>query len=43
MQHSVIKAYDAQRITAAEMKYMKKKKGAGITWTDYNTNTEIAK
>jgi hypothetical protein len=29
-----IKARDARRITAAEMKYMRK---AGYTWTDYKT------
>jgi hypothetical protein len=31
---------DARRITAAEMKYMRKI--VGYTWTDYKTNTEIA-
>jgi hypothetical protein len=36
-----IKARDARRITAAEMKYMKRI--AGYTWTDNKTNTEIAK
>jgi len=36
-----IKARDARRITAAEMKYMKIT--AGYTWTDYKTNTQIAK
>jgi hypothetical protein len=35
-----IKAKDARRITAAEMKYMRT---AGYTWTDYKTNTQIAK
>jgi hypothetical protein len=35
-----IKAGDARRITAAEMKYMRT---AGYTWTDYTTNTQIAK
>jgi hypothetical protein len=35
-----IKAGDARRITAAEMKYMRST--AGHTWTDYGTNTEIA-
>jgi hypothetical protein len=34
------KARDAKRITAAEMKYMRT---AGYTWTDYKTNTQIAK
>jgi hypothetical protein len=36
-----IKARDARRITAAEMKYMRIT--AGYTWTDYKTNTQIAK
>jgi len=36
-----IKAKDARRITAAEMKYMRRT--AGNTWTDYKTNTQIAK
>jgi hypothetical protein len=36
-----IKAKDARRITAAEMKYMKTT--ARHTWTDYRTNTQIAK
>ena len=35
------KARDARRITAAEMKYMRRT--AGQTWTDYKTNTQIAK
>jgi hypothetical protein len=35
-----IKARDASRITAAEMKYMR---AAGYIWTDYKTNTQIAK
>jgi len=35
-----IKARDARRITAAEMKYMRT---AGYTWTDYKTNTQITK
>jgi len=35
------KARDARRITAAEMKYMRRT--AGYTWTDYNTNAQIAK
>jgi len=35
-----IKARDARRITAAEMKYMRT---AGYTWTDYKTNSHIAK
>ena len=37
----LIKARDARRITAAEMKYMKIT--AGYTRTDYETNTQIAK
>jgi hypothetical protein len=36
-----IKARDARRITAAQMKYMRKT--AGHIWTDHKTNTEIAK
>jgi len=32
---------DARRMTAAEMKYMRRT--AGYTWTDYKTNTQIAK
>jgi len=36
-----IKACDARRITAAEMKYMRRI--AGYTWTDYKTNAQIAK
>jgi hypothetical protein len=36
-----IEAKDAERITAAEMKYMRRT--AGYTWTDYKTNTQIAK
>jgi hypothetical protein len=36
-----IKARDARRITAAEMKYMRRT--AGYTWSGYKTNTQIAK
>jgi ABC-type ATPase involved in cell division len=36
-----IKARDASRITAAEIKYMRKT--AGYIWTDYKTNQQIAK
>jgi len=36
-----IKARDARRITAAEMKYMRRT--AGCTWTDYKTNAQITK
>jgi hypothetical protein len=36
-----VKARDARRITAAEMKCMRRT--AGYTWTDYKTNTQIAK
>jgi hypothetical protein len=36
-----IKARDARRITAAEMKYMRRT--AGYTLTDRKTNTEITK
>jgi len=36
-----IKARDARRITAAEMKFMRRT--AGYTWTDYKTNKQITK
>jgi hypothetical protein len=36
-----IKLRDARRITAAEMKYMRRT--TGYTWTDYKINTQIAK
>jgi len=36
-----IKARDARRIAAAEMKYMRRK--AGYTWTDHETNKQITK
>jgi len=36
-----VKARDGRRITAAEMKYMRRT--AGHTWTDYKTNGQIAK
>ena len=36
-----VKARDARRITAAEMKYMRRT--AGYTWTDYKTNCEGVK
>jgi len=36
-----IKARDARRITAAEMKYMRRT--TGYTWADYKTNSHIAK
>jgi len=36
-----IKAREARRITAAEIKYMRRT--AGYTWTDYKTNTQITK
>jgi hypothetical protein len=36
-----IKTRDARRITAAEMKCMRRT--AGYTWTDYKTNSHIAK
>ena len=32
-----VKARDARRITAAEMKYVRRT--VGYTWTDYKTNT----
>jgi DNA-binding sugar fermentation-stimulating protein len=36
-----IKARNARRITAVEMKYMRRT--AGYAWIDYKTNTQIAK
>ena len=36
-----IKARDARRIRATEMKYMRRT--TGYTWTDYKTNRQIAK
>ena len=36
-----IKARDTRRITAAEMKYMRRT--AGYTWTDYKTNYKVIK
>jgi hypothetical protein len=36
-----IKARDTRRITAAEMKYMRRT--AGYIWTDYKTNAQISK
>jgi len=36
-----VTASDARRITAAEMKHMRRT--AGYTWTDYRTNVQIAK
>jgi hypothetical protein len=36
-----IKARDARRITAAEMKYMRRT--AGYIWFDYKTNAPIVK
>jgi len=36
-----IKASKARRITATEMKYMRRT--AGYTWTDYKINGQIAK
>jgi hypothetical protein len=38
-----IKARDARRITAAEMKYSYRRRPAGYTWTYYKTNTQITK
>jgi hypothetical protein len=37
-----VKARDATRITATEMKYTRRIRTAGETWTDHKTNTEIA-
>ena len=34
-----IKTRDARRITAEEIKYMRRT--AGYTWTDYKTNTQL--
>jgi len=36
-----IKTRDAKRITAEEMKYIRRT--AGYTWTDYKTNAQITK
>jgi len=36
-----VTASDARRITAAEMKYMRRT--ARYTWTDYKTNAQVAK
>jgi hypothetical protein len=36
-----VKARDTRRITAAEMKYMRRT--AGYIWTDYKTNVQTAK
>ena len=36
-----IQASDARRITAVEMKYLRRT--AGYAWTDYKTNAQIAK
>ena len=36
-----VKARDARRITAVEMKYMRRT--AEYIWTDYKTNAQIAK
>jgi len=36
-----VKARDTRRITAAEMKYMRRT--TGYTWTDYKTNAQITK
>jgi hypothetical protein len=36
-----INVRDAKRITAAEMKYVRRT--AGYIWTDYKTNTQITK
>jgi len=41
VKRGTIKASDARRITAAEMKLMRKT--AGYTWTDYKANGQIAK
>jgi len=38
---ATVKASDARRITATEMKCMRLT--AGYTWTDYRTNAQIAK
>jgi hypothetical protein len=40
-ENCIVKARDARRITAVEMKYVRNT--AGYTWTDCKTNTEIAK
>jgi hypothetical protein len=38
-----IKARDASRITAAEMRYVRRRAGYSYIWTDYKTNIQIAK
>jgi hypothetical protein len=38
---STAKARDARRISAAEMKYIRRPSGS--TWTDYKTNSQITK
>jgi len=38
---STVKASDARRIKAAEMKYMRRT--AGYNWPDYKTSAQIAK
>jgi len=38
--NKTIKASDARRITATEMKYTRRT--AGYNWTDYKTNVQIA-
>jgi hypothetical protein len=40
VKHGTVKARDARRLTAAEMKCMRRT--AGYTWTDYKTNAQIA-
>jgi len=37
----VVEQFYARRVTAAEMKYMRRT--AGYAWTDYKTNAQIAK
>jgi hypothetical protein len=41
MNYLTIKVRDTRKITAAKMKYMRRT--ARYAWTDYKTNTQIAK
>ena len=40
-EYIILIAFALRRITAAEMKYVRRT--AGYTWTDHKTNTQIAK
>jgi hypothetical protein len=41
LEFTAFKARDTRRITAAEIKYVRRT--AGYTWTDYKTNAQITK